>query len=61
MNAFHRLGTCRQLGMGIGPIPWSAIEDYAVRYGLDEYQAHALKYHMARMDDAYLTWVNRKK
>lgn len=36
LKAFHRLGTERQFpGNGFGPIPWSRIEEYADRAGLD--------------------------
>lgn len=34
LSAFFELSTERQVGMGIGPIPMSAIRDYLERYGL---------------------------
>lgn len=29
LSAFYSLTTCRQFGMGEGPIPWTAIQRYA--------------------------------
>jgi hypothetical protein len=34
--AFHELVNDRQVGFGLGPIPWSAIDAYARRYGLND-------------------------
>lgn len=34
--AFNDLGTERQIGMSLGPIPWSKVAEYADRYGMDE-------------------------
>lgn len=33
-NAFWALGTCRSVGMGVGAIPWTAVDAYALRYGI---------------------------
>lgn len=33
-DAFHDLSTCRQIGMASGPIPWTALNEYALRYGI---------------------------
>jgi len=35
MDSFWRLNNDRQLGMSVGPIPFSSIERYARRYGID--------------------------
>lgn len=34
-DAFRELGTARQFGMGIGPIPFTAIADYFRVYSID--------------------------
>ena len=34
IGAFFELSSCRQIGMGLGPIPWSAIVEYADRVRL---------------------------
>lgn len=61
MSAFHRLSTCRQIGMGVGPIPWTAIVQYGSMQELSQDQSEALHYHMARMDDAYLGYLAEKR
>lgn len=34
-RAFDALITCRSVGMAEGPIPWTAVDRYAQRYGID--------------------------
>lgn len=34
MRAFADLATCRPIGMGIGPIPWTAIDAWCERHGI---------------------------
>ena len=54
-SAFFLLSTERQIGMGIGPIPWSSIDAYARRFGVGNRDAFedftAL---VVAMDVAYL-------
>lgn len=57
MQAFHRLSTCRQVGMGLGPVPWTAVVQYGSMQELGQDQLEALHYHMARMDEAYLGYL----
>jgi hypothetical protein len=61
-NAFWELGTERQLGMSIGPIPGSKIREYL----RDEMELHGAEYDRARAilrkaDDAYVGMLNRRK
>jgi|GEM_PF-1105785 len=61
-NAFWELGTERQLGMSIGPIPISKIREYL----RDELELHDAEYDHAKAiirkaDDAYVGMVNRRK
>lgn len=56
MDAFNRLSTCRQLGMGVGPIPWTAIGLYAVQAELDTDHTDKLYYYIEAMDAAFLKW-----
>lgn len=54
-EAFYSLSNDRQIGMGIGPIPWSAIDRYARRFGIDgadEFDAFAFL--IRSMDGAFL-------
>ena len=59
-RAFTDLSTCREVGMAIGPIPWTAIRAYADTYdlGLDEF--NDLVYHLGQMDAAYMDYHHRK-
>jgi hypothetical protein len=52
-QAFRDLSTDRQAGFGVGPIPWTSIDQYAARHGVegDEFERFC---HLVRaMDDAY--------
>lgn len=53
-EAFGKLTTCRSIGMGAGPIPWTAMNDYGIRYGLDGEEQDDFEYLIGAMDDAYL-------
>ena len=59
-NAYKRLSTCRQVGMGIGPIPWTAIHEYARMQELCQSDEQDLEYLVGRMDSAFLEWNSRK-
>lgn len=52
--AFNELTTCRAVGMGAGPIPWTAIQEYADRQELDGEDRACLLYLVRAMDNAYL-------
>lgn len=41
--AWTRLTTCRAFGMAAGPIPWTAIQEYADRHGVDAEQRYMLE------------------
>lgn len=48
--------------MGVGPIPFGAIDRYADRYGIegvDEFDA--FRELIRAMDDAYLSWSAKRK
>lgn len=52
-NAFRELSTERQIGMGIGPIPWSSINRYAQYHPFVD--ASVLKEVIRAMDGVYLS------
>lgn len=54
--AFLDLTTCRSYGTGEGPIPWTAIRDWAAYNGLSAYQTDDLFYMVREMDNAYLDY-----
>lgn len=59
-GAFFDLNTCRQIGMGIAPIPWFSIRDYALVYEFDEEQTDDLFFFIRKMDHAYIAHHDRK-
>lgn len=62
-NAFWRLSGDRHLGFGgAGPLPFTAIDRYATRYGLDasdDFDRFAAL--ISAMDQAYLKWAADKQ
>ena len=52
-DAFWDLSSCRMSGFTLGPIPWSAIFDYALAYAYDEDQRENLVHYIRVMDNAY--------
>lgn len=58
---FFDLSSCRSFGMGIGPIPWTAIHSYCRFHEFDVEQEEMAHYLLRRMDEFYLEHVNRKK
>lgn len=60
-KAFHRLSTCRSMGFGMGPVPWTAIEAYSTAMGFDDRHRHDLHYHMRAMDSTFLNHSNKRK
>jgi hypothetical protein len=60
-NAFWELTTCRALGMAEGPIPWTAIYQYAAAHGIrDSDEIDYLSAVVKRMDIAYLDYRHKK-
>lgn len=51
LKAFWELNTDRQFGMSVGPIPFSAIDAYARRHGVDDPDEFALWVRMIRLCD----------
>lgn len=58
--AFNELTTCRAIGMGVGPIPWTSIQEYADRAELDSDERDNLTYLIRAMDNAYLDWGKKE-
>ena len=59
--AFMELSDSRSIGMGLGPIPWKVVHDYAQAYGLDSDQTEEMHFHIKEMDAAYLQHLRSKK
>ena len=54
------LSSCRPIGWGPGPIPWTAVDQYARRYGIVGEQFDDLVYYIRAMDLAYLAHYDKK-
>ena len=59
-EAFMDLTTCRPIGMGVGPIPWTAIQTYAESERLDPEETWTLHQVIRHMDQVYLEHTHRK-
>lgn len=61
LQAFFDLDSERSQGLGLGRIPWLAIQEYARFYECDEEQTDCLIYFIRAMDSAHLKNVEAKK
>ncbi len=59
-GAFFDLTTCRTVGMGEGPIPWTSINDYCSRLDLSVDQSDDMFYYIRIMDGVYLDHKAKK-
>ena len=50
-QAWNDLNSCREIGMDVGPIPWTAVDRYAIRYGLGA-DEHDLLWHSVKVLDS---------
>lgn len=60
-EAFTELSTCRDHGMGVGPIPWTAVDRYAERNGFEGDGFDYLLRMVRALDDAFLAHTRRKE
>ncbi len=60
-DSFVDLNTCRQSGMGLGPIPWTSILQYANENDVQGIQRQALFHHVRSMDLAFLRYNKSKE
>lgn len=61
LDAFWDLSTCRALGMVIGPIPTTAMREYADRYQLDWENSRDFVTILREMDAGFLDWHRTKR
>lgn len=52
--AFLDLTSCRTLGMGEGPIPWTAVGQWCDEQGITGEQREDVRYHVSKLDTVYL-------
>lgn len=50
VKAWGELGTCRQIGMAVGPIPWTAIEKWCEFHEFDRAEAMQIMWIIAKLD-----------
>lgn len=60
-SAFWELSSCRHLGMGAGPIPWTEIQAYAKYFKLSEEECQDFSYLIRSLDRAYLEFYASKE
>lgn len=60
-EAFTNLMGDRNVGMATGPIPWSAIDRYAVRYDIVGYDFEMLVHGVQELDAAYMNSLSDGK
>jgi hypothetical protein len=58
IKAFYDLSSCRNNGMGIGEIPWTAIKLYADHFGFEFDLTESLIDIIREMDGAYISYQN---
>lgn len=56
LEAFWELSTCRSFSGGVGPIPWTAVVDYGLRFGLDDDMLAPFVTVIRAMDAEYVQW-----
>lgn len=55
--AFMDLSSCRSLSQATtGPVPWLAINEYALKHGFVGEQEEDLFYYVRKLDRAYIDW-----
>jgi len=59
LQAFNSLSKDRQIGMSIGPIPWSSVILYIDKKGLDPELHEVFEATIFAMDDAYIEWKSK--
>jgi len=60
-EAFAQLSTDRPVGLSRGAIPWSSIDRYAARHGIDGDDFNRFCALIRAMDAAYLTYFKDKQ
>ena len=61
MMAFSDLNSGRQMGFGVGEIPWRDIMAYADRADLDFIMADVFKIVIRQMDRTYMKWQDGER
>ncbi len=54
--SYWELDSCRAIGWGSGPIPWSALHDYCLAHEIDGADRDEFEYLIRCMDHAHLKY-----
>lgn len=60
-EAFWVLSSCRSIGFGVGPIPWTAVHEYCQYHGFDYDMEETMHHHVRAMDGEYMTYMSEKQ
>lgn len=55
------LTSCRSVGFGEGPIPWTAIQRYCEVNGFEGELREDVFYHVQHLDAEYLKWRSKEQ
>lgn len=61
LNAFYDLNSCRDTGWSPGPIPWTAIRDYADYRGLEPHLLDFFSKVIRIVDQDYLKYIEEQR
>jgi len=61
IDAFNELSTCRPSAFDVGPIPFTAIAEYAKIFGVDDSDFHEFLFIIRAMDSEYLAESRKKQ
>jgi len=59
-DSFWVLSTCRSVGMGVGPIPVTAIMEYGRFHNCNDDLMHDLIHYVMTLDQIYIEYVSNK-
>ena len=60
LQGFQALCHDRPIGMGLGSIPWMAVQHYCAVCGFDSEQSEAMHHHCRALDTVWLNHHNRR-
>lgn len=59
LQAFYQLSTCRQVGMGLGPIGWQFTQEWGMLNLSSEDSIKDLHYFIRILDSEFIKWSSK--